>query len=61
MMGHYHIQAFSGKVIKHSHRDAPKGHEHDGKRGYSRTLKGILEFRENYFKRWKDHLNKEAP
>jgi len=59
MTGHYHLQAVSGTIVgPHSHKDAPYGHEHDGKRGYARTMRQALIVQQLYRKMQAEHKHK---
>ena len=50
---HYHIMAGLGAkaIVGHTHRYAPKGHEHDGMRGHARTLKAAYVLQEKHKRR----------
>jgi|6_EtaG_2_1085325.scaffolds.fasta_scaffold90140_2 hypothetical protein len=58
---HYHIMAGLGAkaIVGHTHRVAPKGHEHEGMRGHARTLKAAYVLQEKRKRRlgvWRGRL-----
>lgn len=53
---HYHITAYSGIIIEHSHTTPGQKHEHDGMRLYA-TSRAVIEFlRDEYLAKRKEYL-----
>jgi hypothetical protein len=53
--GHFHLLAVSGRITQHSHSGGGKPHEHDGKRRYSRSGRGIEAQRLEYLAAFAAH------